>query len=100
MWRFVPSSILPHEPLESLLGGGGPVSLPSKKSARLDTSIDVDAATLTVNAAIAMIAAILLILPVAWVYILTRHKKGYQQSVVQTLVILPPVVAGVVTMVK
>ena len=47
-----------------------------------------------------MIAALLLILPVAWIYILTRHKKGYQQSVVQTLVILAPVVAGVVVMVK
>ena len=49
---------------------------------------------------IAMIVAVLMAMPVAWVYVLTRAKRGYQQSVVQTLVILPMVVAGVVTLVK
>ena len=39
-------------------------------------------------------------LPVSWVYILTRQKKGFRQSVVQTLIILPIVVAGVVLLVK
>jgi len=47
-----------------------------------------------------MLAAILLSLPVAWVYLLTRSKRGYQQSVVQLLIILPLVVAGIVVMVK
>ena len=47
-----------------------------------------------------MTGAFLLMLPVAWVYILTRQKKGYRQSVVQTLIILPIVVAGVVLLVK
>jgi hypothetical protein len=47
-----------------------------------------------------MTAAILLSLPVAWVYQLTRAKKGYQQSVVQLMIILPLVVAGVVILVK
>ena len=42
----------------------------------------------------AMAAAVLLMLPVVWVYILTRQKKGYQQSLVQTLIILPIVVVG------
>ncbi len=50
--------------------------------------------------AAAMMAAILLSLPVAWIYLLTRAKRGYQQSVVQLLVILPLVVAGVVILVK
>ena len=50
--------------------------------------------------AAAMIAAMLLSLPVAWVYQLTRAKRGYQQSIVQLLVILPLVVAGVVILVK
>jgi hypothetical protein len=48
----------------------------------------------------AMGGAVLLALPVAWVYVLTRNKRGFQQSVVQTLVILPLVVAGVVALVK
>jgi hypothetical protein len=48
----------------------------------------------------AMAGAALLALPVAWMYVLTRAKRGYQQSVVQTLVILPIVVAGIVALVK
>lgn len=50
--------------------------------------------------ATAMLAAMLLSLPVAWIYQLTRAKRGYQQSIVQLLVILPLVVAGVVILVK
>ena len=50
--------------------------------------------------AAAMLAAMLLSLPVAWIYQLTRAKRGYQQSVVQLLIILPLVVAGVVILVK
>jgi hypothetical protein len=52
------------------------------------------------EALIAMIGAYLLMLPVAWVYIFTRAKRGYQQSLVQTLIILPIVVSGVVILVK
>jgi hypothetical protein len=48
----------------------------------------------------AMTVAVLLAIPVAWVYTLTRQKRGYRQSVVQTLVILPAVVAAIVVMVK
>src|SRR5688500_1437855 len=50
--------------------------------------------------AAAMTAAILLSVPVAWIYQLTRAKRGYQQSVVQLLIVLPLVVAGVVILVK
>jgi Domain of unknown function (DUF4956) len=48
----------------------------------------------------AMASAFALMLPVTWIYVMTRRRKGFQQSVVQTLVILPVVVAGVVFMVK
>jgi hypothetical protein len=51
-------------------------------------------------AAYGMVVAVLLAIPVAWVYTLTRQKRGYRQSVVQTLVILPAVVAAIVVMVK
>ncbi len=47
-----------------------------------------------------MTAAFALMLPVTWIYIMTRRRKGFRQSVVQTLIILPIVVAGVVFMVK
>ena len=49
---------------------------------------------------VAMMSAFLYALPVAWVYILTRQKKGYSQSVVQSLLILPVVIAGIVVLVK
>ena len=54
----------------------------------------------TLSVVTAMLSAILLSIPVAWVYQLTRAKRGYQQSVVQLLVILPLVVAGIVVLVK
>jgi hypothetical protein len=48
----------------------------------------------------AMLTAFVTALPVAWIYTLTRNKKGYQQSVVQTLLILPFTIAGIVILVK
>jgi hypothetical protein len=49
---------------------------------------------------IAMLAAFMTALPVTWIYTYTRHKRGYQQSVVQTFLILPVIVAGIVVLVK
>ncbi|MEP6834024.1 MAG: DUF4956 domain-containing protein [Gemmatimonas sp.] len=49
---------------------------------------------------ISMLAALTTALPVAWIYTYTRQRKGYQQSVVQTFIILPVIVAGVVVLVK
>jgi hypothetical protein len=54
----------------------------------------------TVAVADSMLSAILLSIPVAWIYQLTRAKRGYQQSVVQLMIILPLVVSGVVILVK
>jgi hypothetical protein len=54
----------------------------------------------SVATALAMCGALLLTLPVAWTYMSTRQRKGYSQSTVQTLVLLPVVVAGVVVLVK
>ncbi len=44
--------------------------------------------------------AIALSLPLAWVYMHTRQKKGFQQSVVHTIVLLPAVVAAVSLLVR
>jgi hypothetical protein len=57
-------------------------------------------AGLPISEVFGMAAAFALMLPVTWIYIMTRRRKGFRQSVVQTLVILPIVVAGVVFMVK
>ena len=89
-----------HGSLESLFAGGTSFDALSKSAARETAAMAIDATTLTLTVAAAMVGAILLALPVAWIYALTRQKRGYQQSVVQTLMILPPLVAGVVVMVK
>src|SRR5256714_6292003 len=47
-----------------------------------------------------MTTALRLVLPVAWVYMLTKQRSGYDQSVVQTVIILPMTVAGTVILVQ
>lgn len=49
---------------------------------------------------IAVAASLVLCLPVSWVYMFTRQKKGYSQSVVHTLILLPVVVTMVATLVR
>jgi hypothetical protein len=93
-WRYLPRTA--HQApasLDALFGGGTP-------SARGAPTVALDEVSLAITVGIAMLAAILLALPVAWVYLLTRAKRGYQQSVVQLLIILPAVVAGIVLLVK
>jgi hypothetical protein len=100
-WRYIPISVLPHYVLDTMLGAGAAsLQIPSKRQLMNGATPVMDQTTLTINVAVAMIAALLLILPVAWIYILTRHKKGFQQSVVQAMIILSPIAAGVVVMVK
>lgn len=49
---------------------------------------------------LSMLTALLLVLPVARVYMLTKQRSGYDQSVVQTVIILPMTVAGTVILVQ
>ena len=50
--------------------------------------------------ALILVGTILLMLPVSWVYMSARHIPGHSQAVVQTLIILPLVVAGIVLIVR
>lgn len=89
--------------LEALMGmGAETVSASASFSDLVNTPAQpgLDEATLALTVAVAMTAAALLSLPVAWIYRLTRAKRGYQQSVVQLLIVLPTVVAGIVLLVK
>ncbi|MGK2963047.1 MAG: DUF4956 domain-containing protein [Gemmatimonadaceae bacterium] len=47
-----------------------------------------------------LVGTMLLMLPVSWVYMSARHVPGHSQAVVQTLIILPLVVAGIVLIVR
>src|SRR5216117_1387618 len=49
---------------------------------------------------LSMLTALLLVLPVSWVYMLTKQRSGYDQSVVQTVIILPMTVAATVILVQ
>jgi hypothetical protein len=44
--------------------------------------------------------AFALALPVSWVYMFTRQRKGYSQSVVQALVLMPVVIAVIAALVR
>ena len=102
LYRLPQAKAVVHGSLEALLAGGGSVFEPMSKSqaARAAAAVSIDEMTIALTVAAAMLGAVLLALPVAWIYGLTRQKRGYQQSVVQTLMILPPLVAGVVVMVR
>ena len=47
-----------------------------------------------------LIGTLLLMLPVSWVYMSARSVQGHNQAVVQTLIILPLVVAGIIIVVQ
>lgn len=57
-------------------------------------------AELAVTTTLVLVGTILLMLPVSWVYMSARHIPGHSQAVVQTLIILPLVVAGIVLIVR
>lgn len=51
-------------------------------------------------AAVAMLGALALTIPVAWLYMRTKPKANYDASLVQTVIVLPIVIAGVVLIVR
>jgi hypothetical protein len=53
-----------------------------------------------VATALAMSGALLLVIPVAWVYMLSKRQRGWDPSVVHTVILLPLVTAGIVTLVR
>jgi uncharacterized protein DUF4956 len=99
VWRYVPHpQFAGSESLDSLFGSGAQlVGKASKKEPLIPAP---DQGTFAATVALAMTAALLCALPVAWVYALTRSRRGYQQSVVQMLVIMPVAVAGIFVLVK
>lgn len=94
-WRYLPhdTNALPAS-LDALIGGAEQVK------GKGVPAVQLDEVSLSISVGVAILAAVLLSLPVAWMYQLTRSKRGYQQSVVQLLVALPAVVAGIVLLVK
>ena len=53
-----------------------------------------------ISVVISLVGALALMIPVAWVYLLTKQRRGYDESVVQSMLILPLAVAGMVFIVQ
>jgi len=52
------------------------------------------------EAALSILGALALSVPVAWVYMLAKEEVKYDESVVHTVIILPMVVAGIVLIIR
>ena len=97
VWRYLPRTrLIASDSLDALFGSATELV----RTGKTFVAAPVDQETLAVTVTLAMLAAALLALPVAWIYTLTRSRRGYQQSIVQMLVILPVVVAGIIVLVK
>ena len=98
-WRYLPRThLISDDSLNVLFGSTTETVRGTGKNMVVQAT--ASGGTLAASVALAMLAAFAVALPVAWIYTLTRAKRGYQQSVVQLLIILPVVVAGIVVMVK
>jgi len=71
------------------------------KASQADISLGVRSLwELAGTTALILVGTLLLMLPVSWVYMSARNIPGHSQAVVQTLIILPLVVAGIVLIVR
>jgi hypothetical protein len=93
------SLVLPaalRQAVHSLTGGAGLGGI-DRRGAEVAAA---PAAAMWAIGSVAMASAGTLGLPVAWLYTITRRKRGYRQSLVHSLILLPVIVAGVVVLVK
>ncbi|MEJ2541258.1 MAG: DUF4956 domain-containing protein [Gemmatimonadota bacterium] len=89
--RFVTGQPLPDPNAEiTSTMAGGPVSL---------GQIPTGWASVWMTAGSAL-GALVIMIPVAWTYILIKRRTGYEESVVHTLLILPVAVTGIVMVVQ
>jgi hypothetical protein len=99
VWQFVPGS-------RDLLGLGGLRALTASGES-LARELGSNAAGPAVGELeqagkllAAVMGALLLMLPVAWVYIITKQRQSYDQSMVHTMILLPIAVTGVMFIVR
>ena len=96
--RVLPDAV--HRAIASLTGGAGLGASDNRLFGGGRVEALPPGEPMWIIATVAMVASGLLALPVAWLYTITRQKRGYRQSMVQSLILLPVVVAGVVVLVK
>lgn len=98
-WHYLPRvQFISSDSLGALFGS--PTEIVRGAGKKAVAVAPADQGTLAATVVLAMLASALLALPVAWIYTLTRAKRGYQQSLVQMLIVLPTVIAGIMVLVK
>lgn len=101
LYNYAPDSwrIYFNRAITQLTGGGGQ-GRATKDDDMFAEPPDAIEGELATAATLAIVAAFFIALPVAWVYSLTRAKKGYRQALAQALIVLPVVDAAVIVLVK
>ena len=107
---FLPSTdhLLLGKGLDASTVPAGPMVLQDGLSISGDPATTVGAgrfdenslAGIFITTTLILVGTLLLMMPVSWVYMSARHVPGHSQAVVQTLIILPLVVAGIVLIVR
>jgi hypothetical protein len=85
----VPAGLTPKQLRQSLEGRG-----------EADAEGGAERTPAAVTTALAMAGALALVIPVAWVYMLTKRRQRWDPSVVQTVMLLPLAIAGIVAVVR
>jgi hypothetical protein len=98
-WRVIPAGVRTQisEAIKPIMGSTGFTPVFTTPDPTLQALAPHSVAIMAV---ILAVAALALSLPVSWVYMFTRQKKGYSQSVVHTLILVPIVVAMVAALVR
>jgi hypothetical protein len=104
--RFVPSAddLLLGKGLSAVAtADGGQILQDGLKGASTQAEAEMGTTSLlelATTTAMILFGTLVLMLPVSWVYMSARNIPGHSQAVVQTLIILPLVVAGIVLIVR
>ena len=100
LWMFLPASL--HAWLDDAVGAltGQLGAVAESFGTKNNPGPPVPPHTVVLMTLIAGVSALTFSLPVSWVYMFTRQKKGYSQSVVHSLILMPVVVAIVAALVR
>ena len=93
----VPQLLERFRALSAVAGGGVSLSDLATPGA---TGFEMSQIDMAMVAALSMLVALALAVPVALVYMITKRRRGYDQSVVQAVILLPAIVAGTVILVQ
>ncbi|MEP7345347.1 MAG: DUF4956 domain-containing protein [Gemmatimonadaceae bacterium] len=101
-WRFAPTALqrFAGTPFHSATGASGnPIS--KTFDALGGSGIESQSAEIQATTTfLALAGALATALPVAWVYSLTRRRRGFEQSMVHIILLLPLAVAGMVVLIQ